>query len=899
MRTLTLILLILASVRFTFAQNNTLRFDGVDDYVTTNNAMDLDGPGNSVILEAWIYVESFPTGDYDISSIMGIEGNGAALLRLGDPGVNQPKNMLQFVLTFSGQQYKLNSTTALNTNTWYHVAAAWKSSTTVAYITINGQVDVSGSLGPGSDFTANDIFYIGAIFSPAERFFNGKIDEVRVWNADFSLATIRANMYKELSGTETGLVAYYKLNESSGTSTADAQSSASHNATLYNMTGNEWQASAAFAGPKQALDFTLDYVTISSIFGLSTTTLTVESWVYLASTSEKGAFVHIGDHDTGYGIGVGSSDWDNAGNELIVLYDLRRWIPSGINIGTGWHHVAFSIGSLGECTIYLDGVAVYVESGDPTDPLAPTGSSSIGSSQTTTRSLTAGMIDEVRIWKSTLTEQDIRENMFRALVGNETNLVGYYNFDNTSGSTLPDFTAGNNDGTLTGPVWVNSSAFNTWLNTYSSTWTEAANWSSGVPVSTDNVGIINYSGGASPVLSGTPTVNHMVIGSSAGLTLSSDAVINGNLFLYDNLDLNGQTVTLGSSARLYEAGGNVQGASGQIQTTRNLNNIDEDVAGLGAKITTSADMGSTTIIRGHEAQGPQGIERYYQINPANNSGLNATLVFNYLDSELNGLTEADLRLFKSTDGNTWAEQASSVVNTTDNTLTLSGIADFSWWTGAIQGADASLPVELASFSADAGDGWVTLKWSTASELQNQGFEILRSDAPDGEFQLLDSYTRNSDLRGAGTSNRAHDYTFTDTYVYNGNTYYYKLVDVDNNGVRTEHGPLSATPESAVGDGKKGNVPEAFALYQNSPNPFNPSTTIRFDLPGSSARVLLEVYNLLGQKITTLYDGVPEAGSYSAVWNGRNDAGREMPSGVYIYRLSTDNFVGSHRMVLMK
>jgi hypothetical protein len=179
--------------------------------------------------------------------------------------------------------------------------------------------------------------------------------------------------------------------------------------------------------------------------------------------------------------------------------------------------------------------------------------------------------------------------MCKTLQGDESNLVGYFNFDNTSGSKLQAF-----DGSTTNDLslvnmsdddWVSSTAFNTWLNTNSTDWATAGNWSDGaVPTSTDNVGIVDYTGGTSPSLSGTPSVNNMVIGSTSDLTLSSNATINKNLFLYDDLDLNGQTITLGSTAHLYEAGGNISGTSGTIQTTRNLNNIDEDVAGLGAEI---------------------------------------------------------------------------------------------------------------------------------------------------------------------------------------------------------------------------------------------------------------------------------------------------------------------------
>ncbi len=274
------------------------------------------------------------------------------------------------------------------------------------------------------------------------------------------------------------------------------------------------------------------------------------------------------------------------------------------------------------------------------------------------------------------------------------------------------------------------------------------------------------------------------------------------------------------------------------------------------------------------------------------------------DGPANGMTSVDVGVNESNTTTNVGESLQLLGNGSDYSAFTWG-GPFPETPGAVNSDgvnDQSLPVELTSFVASAGDGRVTLRWSTASELQNQGFEILRSETADGDYQVLDSYTRNPDLRGAGTSNKSHDYLFIDKYVFNGVTYFYKLVDVDNNGVRTEHGPVSATPHAGITDPGSGAVPDGFALYQNSPNPFNPSTKISFDVPAltsGTAEATLAIYNLLGQKIATLYSGEIEAGYYSVEWNGRNSAGLEMPSGIYIYRLSTTNFVESRRMVLMK
>ena len=93
-------------------------------------------------------------------------------------------------------------------------------------------------------------------------------------------------------------------------------------------------------------------------------------------------------------------------------------------------------------------------------------------------------------------------------------------------------------------------------------------------------------------------------------------------------------------------------------------------------------------------------------------------------------------------------------------------------------------------------------------------------------------------------------------------------------------------------------PLVFALHANVPNPFNPETTIFFDLPQKNI-VRLEVFNILGQRVRTLVHGPREAGYYQATWEGKDEHGRELSSGIYIYRLTSGGFVESRRMVLLR
>ncbi|RMF67116.1 MAG: T9SS C-terminal target domain-containing protein [Calditrichaeota bacterium] len=108
--------------------------------------------------------------------------------------------------------------------------------------------------------------------------------------------------------------------------------------------------------------------------------------------------------------------------------------------------------------------------------------------------------------------------------------------------------------------------------------------------------------------------------------------------------------------------------------------------------------------------------------------------------------------------------------------------------------------------------------------------------------------------------------------------------------------------SAIDGQVGGALPQAFDLAQNYPNPFNPTTTIRYAIPTSVAngtRVVLEIFNIAGQRVRTLLDAEKQPGEYVAIWDGRDDSGRVVGSGVYVYRLRAKAFVASHKMILMK
>jgi hypothetical protein len=195
------------------------------------------------------------------------------------------------------------------------------------------------------------------------------------------------------------------------------------------------------------------------------------------------------------------------------------------------------------------------------------------------------------------------------------------------------------------------------------------------------------------------------------------------------------------------------------------------------------------------------------------------------------------------------------------------------------------PVELSSFSVSSIAGRVVIAWTTQSESENLGFHIYKSETADGQKVRANKEM----IKGAVNSETRHDYSWEETVETEGQIRYYWLADVSTDGSMRYYGPKRVETIAA---------PQYYALEQNYPNPFNPSTTITFSLK-EAASVEMSIFNLRGQVVRELVNENKAAGSYSVEWNGLDNNGFKVPSGLYFYTIKANEFSSTKKMALTK
>ncbi|CAN5451127.1 hypothetical protein BH10BAC5_BH10BAC5_15610 [soil metagenome] len=255
------------------------------------------------------------------------------------------------------------------------------------------------------------------------------------------------------------------------------------------------------------------------------------------------------------------------------------------------------------------------------------------------------------------------------------------------------------------------------------------------------------------------------------------------------------------------------------------------------------------------------------------TSINAEVRFDYTQIDNAGITNpSDVKIFQRAVSGTgdFTELPTTIVGT-EFRATVTSFGEF-----ILGSASQPLPVELSSFTSTIKENSVELKWITANEVNNNGFEIERRSRA-GEFVKIGF------INGNGTSGIQHSYSFKDNALL-ADKYNYRLKQIDFNG-NYKYYDLSS--EVVIG------VPLKYSLFQNYPNPFNPSTKISFEVP-KDGFVSLKIFDITGREVSELISEIKTAGYYSVNFNATS-----LSSGIYFYRLTAGEFTSVKKMNLIK
>lgn len=423
---------------------------------------------------------------------------------------------------------------------------------------------------------------------------------------------------------------------------------------------------------------------------------------------------------------------------------------------------------------------------------------------------------------------------------------------------------------------------------------------------TPNHRTITFDGTAPQIVTGGGvTFDYLAIDNDAGLVLTATTTVNDGLILTNgrillgNISLIlavGATITGGSAASFVattESGSlQLNGVGGStdfvfpVGTSTTYNPVTINNSGtadnFAVRVQSSFDSTNPPNLADHV------LTRQWTIVEAAPGGSNVTLTLQWnntdsMGSQFNPVTNG-VQIGRWT-GTQWNGTTAVLRGTGPFTATASGFTEFSPF-GVGNNAQGSLPVQLASFTGRRiSEERVRLNWRTISELNNYGFYVQRRMDGLSDWETI----QHSFVAGHGTTHEPRDYSYTD-HTAIGLTIQYRLQQIDFDGTVHFSEPITVHSPTDVGEA----VPREFALMQNYPNPFNPWTEIRFSV-ARTEKATLDVFNALGQKVATLFDGVAEAGYDHRV---RFDAA-DLASGVYYYILRSGEQTAIRKLIVMK
>lgn len=447
----------LVAPTYALSSGNALVFDGVDDYVRLKNAALVSRLSNSTV-ELWVKFDSLAIDTYQ--TLYSEDSSGGTAFRL-----YQGNGELWFAIWRSdvAGNWTTVSTPFQTVNQWVHIAVVLSAANGMR-LYVDGSLVASNAAEKRPSNATIASASLGRVTNTGGRgYFQGQLDEVRLWNVARTGTQIQAQMQQSLTGTEAGLLGYWPCDQGAGTVLSD-QSANDNHGTL--VGGTAWADDQAAGGTALSFDGVDNAVRFNNTIGnFGTGDFTVEFW--LRSTSSGTARYILGkrpawNHSNFWEVTLLSTgkvraavDQDSAGTNYNA--------PLGNAVVTdgNWHHIAITRDAA-TLSIYVDAQLDVTKAGAGTANLSNTANLIMGDSpwiSSSTYEQFLGQLDEVRLWNTARTQAQIKADMHQRLSGTETGLLGYWRFNEGSGTTANDATAAGHSGTLVGgTTWTSNTA---------------------------------------------------------------------------------------------------------------------------------------------------------------------------------------------------------------------------------------------------------------------------------------------------------------------------------------------------------------------------------------------------------------------------------------------------------
>jgi Concanavalin A-like lectin/glucanases superfamily/Cadherin-like domain/Bacterial Ig domain len=430
------------------AGDSALNFDGVDDSFTQANLLSNSNgvalaAGNSAhTVEAWIQVNALPPT------------NSRPLL-LGNPSAGAHRWQVNadgklYIGVFGGE---LASSPSLpvSLGAWMHVAAAYDPASSTMAIYLNGQPYETRTLA-GLDLQGIPLTL--GTSSLGGTYFNGAMDEVRVWRTTRTAAQIAGSYLERLRGEETGLVVYYPMDEATG----NTITSGARGALTATLNGNPARVvRGGLPAPGLTVsDSALQFDGVSSRVNLpnlplASNSFSIEFWARLAGTNGLANYITgQGTQDNNRSLHIG---FRPEGPFTFAFYGSDLQTTAHYS-DTDWHHWACTFDATTMARrIYRDGIEVAADTAS--SKFLGTGPVMIGRAPWADNSWFKGAIDDVRFWSVARSAAEIADNRNTRLAANTPGLIAYYLFDEGGGNAAVDRVTGNSDGSLQGAIsWI-------------------------------------------------------------------------------------------------------------------------------------------------------------------------------------------------------------------------------------------------------------------------------------------------------------------------------------------------------------------------------------------------------------------------------------------------------------